>query len=109
MSYLEWHIFWTVKKVVFISTVTHVALEIQNFTNSNRRRSVRTATKGIFYGSPSERPEGLDENGGQEETQEPRHPLLGLARKMDPVRQLQHNQTILNLINFGTFKHLQVS
>merc|ERR1719391_756818 len=37
--------------------------EIQNFTNSNRRRSVRTATKGIFYGSPSERPEGLDENG----------------------------------------------
>ena len=83
--------------------------EIQNFTNSNRRRSVRTATKGIFYGSPSQRPERLDENGEQEETQEPRHPLLGLARKMDPARQLQHNQTILDFINIATVKHLGVS
>ena len=81
----------------------------QNFTNSNRRRSVRTATKGIFYGSPSQRPEGLDENGRQEEVQEPRHPLLGLARKMDPARQRKHNQTILDLINIGSVKHLGVS
>ena len=84
--------------------------EIQNFTSSNRRRSLRAATKGIFYGSPSQKQEKLDdEEEKQEVGQEVRHPLLVQERRMDPARQERHNRTILDLINIGTVKHLGVS
>jgi len=84
--------------------------EIQNFANSNRRRSVRTAAKGIFYGSPSqirndkENPEGSESE--PKESPHFRHPLLENERRMDPVKQIKHNQTILDFINVGNTKQL---
>merc|ERR1719509_442412 len=79
------------------SDLSETLKEIQNLANSNRRRSVRTATKGVFYGSPSqirsdkENPEGSE----QKESPHLRHPLLDNERKMDPIKQIKHNQTIL--------------
>ena len=93
------------------SDLSETLKEIQNFANSNRRRSVRTATKGVFYGSPSqirsdkENPEGSE----QKESPHLRHPLLDNERKMDPAKQIKHNQTILDFVNIGNTKQLGVS
>lgn len=90
------------------SDLSETLKEIQNFANSNRRRSVRTATKGVFYGSPSqirsdkENPEGSE----QKESPHLRHPLLDNERKMDPAKQIKHNQTILDFVNIGNTKQL---
>ena len=95
------------------SDLNETLKEIQNFANSNRRRSVRTAAKGIFYGSPSqmrrdkENPEGIDVE--QKESPNFRHPLLENERKMDPAKQMKHNQTILDFVNVGNTKQLGVS
>ena len=92
------------------SDLSETLKEIQNFANSNRR-SVRTAAKGIFYGSPSqirsdkENPEG----GEQKESPHLRHPLLDNEKKMDPAKQIKHNQTILDFVNVGNTKQLGVS
>ena len=93
------------------SDLSETLKEIQNFANTNRRRSVRTATKGVFYGSPSqirsdkENPEGSE----QKESPHLRHPLLDNERKMDPIKQIKHNQTILDFVNIGNTKQLGVS
>ena len=93
------------------SDLSETLKEIQNFANTNRRRSVRTATKGVFYGSPSqirsdkENPEGSE----QKESPHLRHPLLDNERKMDPAKQIKHNQTILDFVNIGNTKQLGVS
>lgn len=93
------------------SDLSETLKEIQNFSNSNRRRSVRTAAKGIYYGSPSqirsdkENPEGSE----QKESPHLRHPLLDNEKKMDPAKQIKHNQTILDFVNVANTKQLGVS
>ena len=94
------------------SDLNETLKEIQNFANSNRRRSVRTAAKGIFYGSPSQMRSDKENPGGpeSEEKESPhlRHPLLENERKMDPAKQIKHNQTILDFVNVGNTKQLGV-
>ena len=93
------------------SDLNETLKEIQNFANSNRRRSVRKAAQRIFYGSPSkmtndkENPEPECSEGSPQF----RHPLLDNEKKMHPTKQIKHNQTILGFINIGNTKQLGVS
>ena len=93
------------------SDLNETLKEIQNFANSNRRRSVRKAAQRIFYGSPSkmtndkENPEPECSEGSPQF----RHPLLDNEKKMHPTKQIKHNQTILDFINVGNTKQLGVS
>ena len=96
------------RRTTLVGTDLNLALkEIQNFTNGARRRSVRVASKGVFYGSPSQKPD-LE----QAENNDARtgvHPLLDQEKKMDPAKQDWHNRTILDFINIGNVKLLAVS
>jgi len=77
------------------SELSHTLREIQNMTtNTNRRRSVRVAAKGRFYGSPT--------------NMDMKHPLLETSnwREVNPVMQSKHNKTILDVINMGNTRLL---
>ena len=95
------------------SELNETLKEIQNFASSNRRRSVRVAAQGKYYGSPSQmskekenRDEASEDNDDESQFN---HPLLNNPRKMDPAKQQKHNDAILNFINIGTVKLLGVS
>ena len=90
------------------SDLSKTRKETQTFSFSNRQKSVRAASRGVFYGSPSQRAEKVGETEEQEDSQELRHPLLDQQRRMDPAKQERHNRTILDLINNGTVKHLSL-
>merc|ERR1712155_134272 len=88
------------------SELNETLREIQNVADSSRRRSIRVAAQGKFYGSPSQI--SLDKENSYE-TEENLHPLLGTEKKMDPAKQQKHNRTILDFINCGNVKQLGVS
>ena len=96
------------RRTTLVGADLNLALkEIQNFSSSTRRRSVRAASKGVFYGSPSQKPD-------LEQAENPHgsksiHPLLDQEKKMDPEKQERHNRTILDFINIGNVKLLAVS
>ena len=78
--------------------------EIQN-DPAGRRRSMRVAAQGKYYGSPSTKV--VDEN----EAPKGSHPLLETSNwtKVDPTRQAKHNRTLLDVINTGNTRLLAVS
>ena len=95
------------RRTTLVGTDLNLALkEIQNFSSSTRRRSVRVASKGVFYGSPSQKPdlEQAEKQDGSKEI----HPLLDQEKKMNPEKQERHNRTILDFINIGNVKLLAV-
>ena len=101
------------RTTMMASELNETLKEIQNIASSNRRRSVRVAAQGKYYGSPSQLSK---ENETQEEASEDasdgsqfNHPLLNNPKKMDPVKQQKHNEVILNFINIGNVKLLGVS
>ena len=88
------------------SELNETLREIQNVADSSRRRSIRVAAQGKFYGSPSQI--SLEKENSNE-TEENLHPLLGTEKKMNPAKQQKHNRTILDFINCGNVKQLGVS
>ena len=95
------------RRTTLVGTDLNLALkEIQNFNNSSRRRSVRVASKGVFYGSPSQKSDQVQTE--KQESSKGIHPLLDQERRMDPAKQERHNQTILDVINIGNVKLLGV-
>ena len=88
------------------SELNETLREIQNVADSSRRRSIRVAAQGKFYGSPSQI--SLEKENSNE-TKGNLHPLLGTEKKMNPAKQQKHNRTILDFINCGNVKQLGVS
>ena len=86
----------TRRTTMMASELNQTLKEIQN-TNHGRRRSVRVAAQGRYYGSP-----------GKEE--ENRHLLMEQDnwKKVDPRKQAQHNNRILDFLNTGNAKVLAV-
>ena len=72
---------------------------LEIFGNHGRRRNVRVAAQGKYYGSPGK--EGEDGN---------RHILMEQKNweKVDPRRQAMHNNKILDILNTGNAKLLAV-
>eukprot|EP00088_Acartia_fossae_P038379 TRINITY_DN39768_c0_g1_i1.p1 TRINITY_DN39768_c0_g1~~TRINITY_DN39768_c0_g1_i1.p1 ORF type:complete len:188 (-),score=45.40 TRINITY_DN39768_c0_g1_i1:32-571(-) len=83
------------------SELNETLREIQNIASTNRRRSVRVAARGKYYGDGSPRKD--DEN---KDAESPvfRHPLLENEKQLDLQKQRKHNQTILDFINIGNVK-----
>ena len=101
------------RTTMMASELNETLKEIQNFASSNRRRSVRVAAQGKYYGSPSQlskekenRNEASEDNNDEPQFN---HPLLNNPKKMDPAKQQKHNEAILNFINIGTVKLIGVS
>jgi len=86
----------TRRTTMMSSELNQTLREIQN-TNHGRRRSVRVAAQGKYYGSPGK--EGEDGN---------RHILMEQEnwKKVDPRRQAMHNNKILDILNTGNAKLL---
>jgi len=85
----------TRRTTMMSSELNQTLKEIQN-TNHGRRRSVRVAAQGRYYGSPGKE----DENN--------RHLLMEQDnwKKVDPRKQALHNNRILDFLNTGNAKVL---
>merc|ERR1719219_2852541 len=91
------------RRTTLVGTDLNLALkEIQNVSSNASRRSARVASKGVFYGSPSQKPD-LEQDENHDGSI---HPLLDREKKMDPAKQEKHNRTILDVLNIGNVKLL---
>ena len=79
------------------SELNQTLREIQNSTN--RRRSVRVAAQGKYYGSPTSK-EGEGQAAGK-------HPLLETSN-WKIHNQARHNNKVLDILNTGNTKLLAV-
>jgi len=77
------------------SELNQTLREIQNMGTGNRRRSVRVAAQGKYYGSPSTKDK-------EDKSPDMKHPLLETSNwAVNPARQAEHNKNLLNMVNTG--------
>ena len=96
----------TRRTTMMASELNETLKEIQNIASTNRRRSVRVAARGKYYGDGSPR---KDDENKEDESPVFRHPLLENEKQLDLEKQRKHNQTILDFINIGNVKLIGVS